>query len=49
VLNAELQTTRSDLAEMEELFERMRASTSWRITRPLREGQAYLEQRGLHR
>ena len=49
VLNAELQTTRSDLAEMEELFERMRASTSWRITRPLREGQAYLEQRGLRR
>jgi hypothetical protein len=49
VLDAELQTTRSDLAEMEELFEGMRASTSWRITRPLREGQAYLEQRGLRR
>jgi hypothetical protein len=49
VLNAELETTRSDLAEMVELYERMRASTSWRITRPLREGQAYLEQRGLRR
>ena len=49
VLNAELQTTRTDLAEMEELFDQMRASTSWRITRPLHEGQAYLEQRGLRR
>ena len=49
VLDAELQTTRSDLAEMEELFQGMRASTSWRITRPLREGQAYLGQRGLRR
>ena len=49
VLNAELQTTRADLAEMVELFERMRASTSWRITRPLRECHAYLEQRVLRR
>jgi hypothetical protein len=49
VLNAELQMTRADLAEMVELFERMRASTSWRITRPLRECQAYLEQRVLRR
>jgi hypothetical protein len=49
ILDAELQTTRGDLAELEELFQGMRASTSWRITRPLREGQAYLEQRGLHR
>ena len=49
LLNTDLQTTRSDLAEMEELYERMRASTSWRITRPLREGQAFLEQRGLRR
>jgi hypothetical protein len=49
VLNAELQTTREDLAEMVESYEQMRASTSWRITRPLREGQAYLEQRVLRR
>jgi hypothetical protein len=35
-LKAELEAKRTDIAGMQELLERMQASTSWRITRPLR-------------
>ena len=36
-LNTDLERAQADLADMYELYERMRDSTSWRITRPLRE------------
>ncbi len=36
-LNGDLEHTRADLADVTEWYERMRDSTSWRITRPLRE------------
>jgi hypothetical protein len=36
-LNSDLEKMRADWAEMFELYERMQDSTSWRITRPLRE------------
>lgn len=36
-LNVDLEHARSSYADMCELYERMRDSTSWRITRPLRE------------
>jgi hypothetical protein len=48
-MQADLAELRSDLAEMVELYERMRASTSWRITRPFRQCQAYFGQRLLRR
>jgi hypothetical protein len=35
-LQAELGGARSELASMHQLYERMQASTSWRVTRPLR-------------
>ncbi len=36
-LHAELEGVRNDLVAMHELYERMVASTSWRVTRPLRQ------------
>jgi hypothetical protein len=36
-LHAELDGARIELANMHRLYERMRASTSWRVTRPLRQ------------
>jgi hypothetical protein len=36
-LRAELDAARTELADMYQLYERMQASTSWRVTRPLRQ------------
>jgi hypothetical protein len=40
-LHAEIVGMQTELADMYELYERMRASTSWRMTRPLRQVAAF--------
>jgi hypothetical protein len=42
----QLEGTRTELANMYELYERMRASTSWRVTRPLRQAIALKDRKG---
>jgi len=45
-LTADLERTRTELAEIYELYERMEASTSWRITRPLRQVATIKDRKG---
>ena len=43
---AVLEGTRAELADMHQLYERMQASTSWRVTRPLRRLASVKSERG---
>ena len=45
-LTADLDSTRTELAEMYELYEGMRASTSWRVTSPLRQAASLKDRKG---
>ncbi len=45
--SADLESTRRDLAAMTELYEQMQASTSWRVTRPLRQVVAFKDRKGM--
>jgi hypothetical protein len=45
-LGAELDGARAELASMHQLYERVRASTSWRLTRPLRQVASLKNRRG---
>jgi hypothetical protein len=42
----QLEGARTELANMHRLYEDMRASTSWRVTRPLRQAVALKNRKG---